>query len=305
MQNENALAAQDEASFISSENVDVDYIDEASATSSCQKRVMAPVDVKEESQKKRAKSAFDMKTYMRIRRQREKEMKEKQFVIDYLKKTSMLTMNTSGESPRLSNANPNQNPNELKHFVAILVTKGNDKVQKCIVWDVHYLDENSFSYGSKKSTGLVDYPLESFKGTVKIKMKNQLYNWLIVKKSNIEGAGFGLFAARDFNKGDIIGKYMGEVLDQKSDPSVLSKYAICSSKIAVDSKGGLNSGYPWYWGIHFVNDLNFVTRGIVNDSMKEKKQSNSIINDDFIMIAIKRIKQGQEIFLDYNFGTTI
>ena len=99
MQNENALAAQDEASFISSENVDVDYIDEASATSSCQKRVMAPVDVKEESQKKRAKSAFDMKTYMRIRRQREKEMKEKQFVIDYLKKTSMLTMNTSGELP--------------------------------------------------------------------------------------------------------------------------------------------------------------------------------------------------------------
>ena len=54
-----------------------------------------------------------------------------------------------------------------------------------------------------------------------------------------------------------------------------------------------------------MNDLDFVARGIVNDSMKEKKQSNSIINDDFIMIALKRIKQGQEIFLDYNFGTTI
>ena len=154
--------------------------------------------------------------------------------------------------------------------------------------------------GSRKPDGIIQYPIESFQGTLKIKIKNKFYKWLVLKKSTIQGAGFGLFAARQFNKGDFIGRFMGRVLDR--DTKDVSEYAIATFKYLIDPMGEINSGYPWYWGLHIANDPTFVGRGLNDQSSIEKMAMiNAIIHKNMLMSAKVTIKMGQEIFISYNY----
>ena len=123
---------------------------------------------------------------------------------------------------------------------------------------------------------------------------------MVIKKSLIKDAGFGLFAGVSFNKHDAIGLFMGETypLTQKNT----SKYAISSPFHVVDAMGGINSGHPWYWGLHFANDPNYVTRGICC-KVKTGNQSkiNATILDNMVMYCTKNIQRGNEIYLDYRY----
>ena len=43
--------------------------------------------------------------------------------------------------------------------------------------------------------------------------------------------------------------------------------------------GGINSGHPWYWGLHIANDPTFVVRGLNDQSSSEKMAMiNAIIH---------------------------
>lgn len=176
------------------------------------------------------------------------------------------------------------------------------ELKSSCVWEIKYKDKNCFTTDAQKASGFIGFPLESFEASLHIKMENKLYHWVSLKKSTIVGAGIGLFALQEFKKGKFIGKLMGEVLPR--DSNNLSEYAIRSPTIAVDPKGGINSGHPWYWGSHFVNDPKFVTRGVTFENANESKTLtvNSMIDNKMEMFATKIIKKGQEILLNYNYS---
>ena len=70
--------------------------------------------------------------------------------------------------------------------------------------------------------------------------------------------------------------------------------------------GGINSGFPWYWGLHFANNLNYAFRGVQKEIIEDSKTlcKNVVIYDNLEMSAVKAIKKGQEIFLNYRYKTT-
>mgnify|MGYP001984584889 CR=1 FL=1 len=75
-----------------------------------------------------------------------------------------------------------------------------------------------------------------------------LHPWLEVKKSSIKGAGMGLFAARRFEKEDIITIYFAPEKSKKSPK--FTKYAIKPNGYYFSVK----EGCPLFLGAHFMND---------------------------------------------------
>lgn len=82
------------------------------------------------------------------------------------------------------------------------------------------------------------------------------YHWFQVRPSTIEGAGLGLFAARKFSDGEVIGLYMGRTEANKKKGS---DYSLRSETVGlVDAKRGFRpttASMPQYeMGIHMIND---------------------------------------------------
>ena len=140
---------------------------------------------------------------MRQYRQKKKKGKVKEIVLKHIKIAELL-IRTTEETHQLLTDSSNQNDIELKKIVADLATKEKDKMKDYLIWDIQFLDKNCFIHGSSMTSGIAEYPLESFQGTLKIKIENQLHSWLTIKKSNIVDTGFGVFAARQFKKDKFI-----------------------------------------------------------------------------------------------------
>ena len=123
--------------------------------------------------------------------------------------------------------------------------------------------------------------------------------WLIVKKSNIENAGLGLFADRDFDNGQIIGMYLG---GKTGEPGFTIRphwkhaqnihcYSFSSSECMGDRSART-------MGIQMCNDPNY---GLKN-APKNPLWNIKILRDMFV-IAIKDIKQGDELLADYQMAS--
>ena len=122
--------------------------------------------------------------------------------------------------------------------------------------------------------------------------------WFDVKKSEIKAAGLGVFAARSFNKKDIIAVFVGDlkkcVLGKKKKEHFVLHWK--DANVNIDSRGWVVKGFP-SMGIQMANDPNY--------NKKEKDKDQSLLNcrlmADLTVIATKDIEQGDEIYWDYNY----
>jgi hypothetical protein len=114
--------------------------------------------------------------------------------------------------------------------------------------------------------------------TLKVEKDCVNENWLEIKKSSIEGAGFGVFVLRDFSPKEFITVYFGE----KIDYTYMYKDLMRLPNISI------NNGFQEeYWLGHRMNHCS-------------GKMKNVEIRDNYVLCASKKIKAGDELFWDYN-----
>jgi hypothetical protein len=88
--------------------------------------------------------------------------------------------------------------------------------------------------------------LLSHKLYIKVDNKRNWEPWLQVKESSLLGAGKGIFALREFRKGQVIGWYYGKKVADSNHKKKPYQFA------NIDAEGGL--GYPGRLGLQFLND---------------------------------------------------
>ena len=119
---------------------------------------------------------------------------------------------------------------------------------------------------------------------IKLIVKNENYyvDWILMKKSTINEAGFGLFALRYFEVDEMISVYLGEKVKVNEKVDYVFK-DVNGRPEYLDQNGLLKE----FWLAHRINHGMY-------------EQVNADIRTDYKIIAVKDIKKGEEIFLDYN-----
>ena len=129
--------------------------------------------------------------------------------------------------------------------------------------------------------------------------KKAWYPWIRIKKSESaqkEGEYLhGVFAARDFNIGDVIGLYMGKFFSLRVKRN--SCYLLCyKGKVNIDieelDEGRLHYGV----GSHMMNDLHHFQE----DKGGSEDLNNVMIYENLTCGALKDIKCGDELTCTYN-----
>ena len=121
--------------------------------------------------------------------------------------------------------------------------------------------------------------------------------WLMVKKSNIEGAGFGLFAMRDFKNKETIAAYCGEAMTFKDVKTREGNiYAIEDNGVQY-----VPQDHKMYMGVHFANSSKCTTRGKKNLFRLSKNKENANCLPGRLFVATDNIKSGDEICWPYDF----
>lgn len=125
-----------------------------------------------------------------------------------------------------------------------------------------------------------------------------------VKNSNIPGAGFGLFANRDFEKGETLGEYKGKLITKEEGDKCEKRGIDCSHMLDII---GLN--VPPYSYIHpnkkmLLGYINHAPKKINGLKVEFKKSPNVILQNIekppyVIVISIRKIEKGDEIYLNY------
>jgi hypothetical protein len=106
-------------------------------------------------------------------------------------------------------------------------------------------------------------------------------SWVSVKKSNIKGAGKGVFANRDFCKGACIGFYVGVARLTKEECTYGGNYTM----EVLDGAAYIDGGECGNW------------TSFVNDGLKE---TNNVRFSNQGKFTTKRaIKQGEELLTSY------
>jgi hypothetical protein len=157
------------------------------------------------------------------------------------------------------------------------------------------------------STGCVPPPSMQYLIKVKAHMhkKEKWQPLFIVKKSTLgtdengnivdtdlhRKSGFGLFAARDFVKGEYIGRYLGEVIQRRYDRDgnpefTNSSYSLdLGDDLIIDPGGGMWS--PWYFGHHMINDP------------LDPNKNNIEVAANLMFFTTRNIRAGEELFFSY------
>ncbi|GIW65978.1 MAG: SET domain-containing protein-lysine N-methyltransferase [Candidatus Parcubacteria bacterium] len=122
-----------------------------------------------------------------------------------------------------------------------------------------------------------------------INFNKEFYKNLEVKKSN---NGLGLFAKKDFKKNDIILEFIGKIISRDHFNKIKSK----KIKKIIDD-----------YSIQIDEDIFIVGTGknkkIYDDFINHSCDPNSYVyinGNKVILIALKNIKQGEEITYDYS-----
>ena len=121
---------------------------------------------------------------------------------------------------------------------------------------------------------------------------------VVVRKSTIHNAGLGLFALRDFRKGEVVVEYKGRVLNQAQADrlypgGVIMEYGLQIAKgryIDAKSKTSCFGRYVNAAVGHRMPNLRFVIPQHARTANRAK------------MIAIRDIKKGEELFVKYGCG---
>jgi hypothetical protein len=150
--------------------------------------------------------------------------------------------------------------------------------------------------------------------------------WFCIRKSTIDKAGNGLFAAKEFQTGETIGFYVGNVvykyktkwtekaseeflMDQggvlKDDSRTISLVDKEGYRVLVNPHYGVDKNKivepPLLMGIHFLNDFRKIFCDKTGEDLKEKmrKHNNVWMDDQGRVKASRRIYVGEELFLSY------
>ena len=124
--------------------------------------------------------------------------------------------------------------------------------------------------------------------------------WVTVKKSALENAGLGLFAARRFAEGEIVTIYYAPT---KSKEPFYDKYAMKYHGWYITVPVKDNEMPPYYMGAHFINDA---TYNCEDSKRKGLERSNNCRLEGLLVKARGEIRRGEEIKVTYdNFYLTI
>ncbi len=119
---------------------------------------------------------------------------------------------------------------------------------------------------------------------------------LSIKESSLLNAGQGLWAERDFKRGDIICKYEGEKVTWKECCRRNDAYEnICAYFFYITERNCIDAQYNMDSFARYANDAAGISRikGIKNNSYYK------IIRKEPYIVASRNIKAGEEIFVAY------
>jgi hypothetical protein len=106
--------------------------------------------------------------------------------------------------------------------------------------------------------------------------------WVIVRPSNIPNAGLGVFALKNFKKGDAMGYYSGAVLVDPKKTKRRGNYAMEVQGGQVILDGACLFSFPT-----MINDI------------RDTKRYNVRVDETALLRASANISEGEELYLDY------
>ena len=118
--------------------------------------------------------------------------------------------------------------------------------------------------------------------------------WVTVKKSALENAGLGLFAARRFVKDEIVTIYYAP---KKSKEPTYDKYAMKYHGWYITVPVKDNEMPPYYMGAHFINDA---TYNCEDSKRKRLEHSNYCTLEGLLVKTRGEIRCGEEIKVTYD-----
>jgi hypothetical protein len=156
-----------------------------------------------------------------------------------------------------------------------------------------------------------DSPLgEGWKWLLQIKCEQKWWNWIYLKECETQGGGLGVFSARDFPVGSIVGYYVGDVIfedkteggKKPSSESVASGGGIETKlSVAVRSRKGFwqvvspkvvtenaKGHFPLFMGLHYMH------------TASSNKKENCFLCPDGSIQCKHKITKNQEMVLGYN-----
>lgn len=120
--------------------------------------------------------------------------------------------------------------------------------------------------------------------TISFRMKMDGNDHVHVKMSKIEGAGYGLFASRNFKAGEYIGIYMGSLSLPHDEPN-----EYCFQHLKPDKN-------DLYMGMHFMNDMEY--NNVQNQRMN-RARNNAVLRVNYLVEATQDIRVDGEIYAKY------
>ena len=146
------------------------------------------------------------------------------------------------------------------------------------------------------------------------------WDWVFIKKSNIAGGNLGVFAARCFPKGSIVGYFAGPIVwkcdaagtEEPSEEYLTaqgvpdSAYSICILNgecvwNSINPKPvGQKPGEAMYLGMHYINNVCLCFKSGSPEYETAKKYQNCVLVDEGSVKAFKKICPGGELFTAYS-----
>ena len=132
---------------------------------------------------------------------------------------------------------------------------------------------------------------------------SEFHKWFTVKKSGLPEKdydateGFGLFAERHFYQDDVISLYLGKKVSSMFESDYCMDYQTANGIVRIATAGGFPKSVKMYLGTHMINDINWNAKGetVRTDCYNVSFQTN------LGLMAIKDIKPGEELYVDYNY----
>ena len=133
--------------------------------------------------------------------------------------------------------------------------------------------------------------------------------WLEIKKGGVDPKGYGVFALQDIDAGMIITLYLGDVYNGTKEYDKCSKgdeYTLCTDVTYrsnwVERKGSKTYVSPALrnrrWSA--ATDDMYLAAHLINSTEGTGKYSNVAFGESFQIYALKDIKKGTELLLNYN-----
>jgi hypothetical protein len=152
--------------------------------------------------------------------------------------------------------------------------------------------------------------------------KGRWWDWIYLQKSNQVVVDVGVFAARDFPKGSIIGYLCGPTIwtsdaagGPKPSEQDLARQGVKRSKGAVSFRNGMacwqyiqpchmteKPGPSLYVGMHYVNSACWIYKVGSKQYKGAKKHQNCSMLEDGSICALKKIQPNVELFSNDGFN---